>query len=599
MLAPLPGPLVLTPVYWLSAVVLAVAAGQVAAAELPLARFVAPEAEAKELEPVFELVLARTRLPATPDPEDDERLLRRLRDRALEVLQTEGYFTAQITAEPDREQRARYVLRVSPGPRAQIADVDLKLTGGIEAQPRRIAELVKSWELNKGQPFRDREWSTAKTRLLARVQERDFPAARLVDSEADVDVDAARVNLRVEIDSGPPFTIGELEVTGLERYDQELVERFNPFKAGDRYDAAQLLEFQRRLQTSPYFGRVVVDVEIDPERPQQVPLKVELTEAKTKRVSFGAGYSTNTGPRVEATYRQTLLFGAPYTLQTGLGIDKTRSVGFADILLPPKPNGAIDSFGVLAERTDIEGQHTKRWAAGVARARSFETKSAAYDTKLSLTLQRELRRAIEQLPPPAEQVAPITNDVLSLIYTWTRRTVDQITDPRRGDILTLRAGPGLQRSGISDTFFFTYGRYVRYFELSPKDQVIVRGEIGHNTADDLNRVPNEFLFRAGGAGSVRGYRYQSLGVREGAVTRGSRSLAVGSLEYVRWFSEAWGGALFYDVGDADDDLWRITWAKGYGVGARWRTIAGPLALDAAYSDRDHRWRLHFSIAVAF
>jgi outer membrane translocation and assembly module TamA len=31
----------------------------------------------------------------------------------------------------------------------------------------------------------------------------------------------------------------------------------------------------------------------------------------------------------------------------------------------------------------------------------------------------------------------------------------------------------------------------------------------------------------------------------------------------------------------------------------YRTIAGPLALDVAYGDRDQRWRVHFSIAISF
>jgi translocation and assembly module TamA len=583
----------------LCAVWLSLAGLEAGAQEQEVARFVAPDASAKELAPIFALVLDRTRIPERSDPEDDERYLRRLRDRALEVLATEGYFRATITAEPDREQRARYVLRVEPGQRAVVTEVDLKLTGVIAQQPERVRELIDGWELQKGQAFRDQLWSTAKNRLLARVQERDFPAARLVNSEAQVDVDAAAVKLTIEIESGPPFTLGELQVTGLTRYDPQLVHRFNPVEPGARYDASKLLDLQRRLQTSPYFSRVVVDVEIDPEHPDQVPIKVDLTEAQTKRVSFGIGYSTNTGPRAEATYRQTLLFDIPYTLQTGIGWDKTRSVAFADILLPPKPNGAIDSFGVLGEKTDIQNVITKRAAAGVARSRNFDTKSATYETKIALTVQREQRRLDVQPLPPEPFVPPVTNDVLALTYTVTRRTVDQITDPRHGDILTVRLGPGLQRSGIADTFFFAYGRYVRYFELSPKDQVIARGEIGHNTASDLNLVPNEFLFRAGGTGSVRGYAYQSLGLRSGTVTRGSGSMIVGSLEYVRWFSENWGGAVFYDVGDADDDLWRITWAKGYGFGPRWKTIAGPLALDLAYGQRDRRWRVHFSIAIAF
>lgn len=577
------------------AVLLAVClAGPTGAAELPPARFIVPEAAAKDLEPLLERVLESARLADPFDPEDDERLLRRLRDAAIDALATEGYFSARIAVEVDAEKRARYALRVDPGARAIVRSVDIRLRGGIEAQPARIRELVAEWELPAGQPFRDSVWSAAKTRLVARVGERDFAAARLVDSQATVDVETASVALLVEVDSGPAFTLGALQISGLRRYDPQLVERYNPFAVGDRYDAAKLLDFQRRLQAAPYFSRVAVDIDATPQSPQRVPIRVELVEAQTKRVSFGVGYSTNTGPRLEATYRQSLVFGFPYTLQTGLGVDTTRSVAFADLLLPPKPNGALDSIGALIENTDIENVLTRRWAVGVARARTRESADATFDTRLAVGFQREQRR-----PKIGDAFQARTNDVVSSTYTWTRRAVDSITDPRRGDVLTLRVGGGLARSGISDTFLYAYGRYLRYFELGRRGQLILRGEAGHTVADDIDRVPNEFLFRAGGAGSVRGYAYQSLGAKTGGATLGSRSLVGGSAEYVHWFSGDWGGALFYDVGDADDRLLDVTWAKGYGAGARWKTIAGPLALDVAYGERVRRWRVHFAIAIAF
>ncbi len=573
---------------------LVLATTQAVAADQPVARFVTTPATAGELDPLLTRVVESLRLADPFDPEDDERLLRRLRDAALGALATEGYFSARVTAEKDPENRARYILQVDPGMRAHVVEAQIRLHGGIEAQPARIQELLAGWELPVGQPFRDAVWSTAKTRLLARVAEKDFAAAQLIDSNAQVDRDAATVKLVVDIDSGPAFTVGELDIKGLERFNANLVERFNPFAFGDRYDATKLLEFQRRLQASPYFGRVSVDIDTDPAKPREVPIHVELKEQKTKRLSFGIGYSTNVGARLETTYRQSLVFGYPYTVQTGVGADKTRQVAFADLLLPPKPNGALDSLGILAEHTDIENVITDRRAGGVARANTHESAASTIETRISFNLQREQRRL-----RGVDSVAPVTNDVLSTVYAWTRRAVDSITDPRRGDILTLKVGAGLSRSGINDTFLYGYGRYIRYFELGKRDQLILRGEVGHTQADDIDRVPNEFLFRAGGAGSVRGYAYQSLGAKTGVATLGSRSLVTGSAEVVHWFNNEWGAATFYDVGDADDNLLNVKWAKGYGVGARWKTIAGPLALDTAYGQRDHRWRIHFAIAIAF
>ena len=115
----------------------------------------------------------------------------------------------------------------------------------------------------------------------------------------------------------------------------------------------------------------------------------------------------------------------------------------------------------------------------------------------------------------------------------------------------------------------------------------------------LNGIPENYLFRTGGSTTVRGYRYQSLGVKHLASVSGGRVMAVASAEYVHWFETNLGGAAFVDVGDAADS-WRNYSAKqGFGIGWRYKTPAGPLALDLAYGKQSKKIRLDISIAIAF
>ncbi len=79
-------------------------------------------------------------------------------------------------------------------------------------------------------------------------------------------------------------------------------------------------------------------------------------------------------------------------------------------------------------------------------------------------------------------------------------------------------------------------------------------------------------------------------------------MALASAEYVHWlerWSGNWGIAGFVDVGDAGDSFKALDPAVGVGLGVRWRTVAGPLAVDVAYGEREKRIRLHFSVAIAF
>lgn len=548
------------------------------------------------LNKVVDAALARYTLNDDADEADEERELRRAERAVREALATEGYFDPQLRFEPTNGT-PRYRLIVELGPLTRVGSVELTFSGAL-SEPRfaeRAERLRAAWPLKKGTPFRTAEWEQAKLRLLAATEEHDFAGARLVSSRANVDPGTATASLAVEIDSGPAYTVGKLQIEGLARYDADLVERYNTFKPGDPYDRAKLVEFQQALQDTPYFGSTVATLQLTPEQPIEVPLKVVLRESRSKRISTGVGYETNTGAHVEVAYRQNILFGHPWVLQSGFRLDQTGGYGYADALLPPRPNGIQDSVGVLIEDSDIEDQRVRRWGLGAARSHIVGPRAGNnVVTKLSVNFENEKRRT----PDTDWQ----TLNVLSTTYGWVRRRVNNVVEPRSGNIIRLEGSVGAGGTRADQLFVRGYGRIQQYFPVGDRDAVILRADLGYVQAQSVDVVPSKFLFRTGGTMTVRGYDYESLGVKQGTATVGGRALAVASAEYVKWldsFGGKWGVAAFVDVGDADENFSKLDPALGTGLGVRYRTPAGPLAIDVAYGARDSQVRLHFSVAIAF
>jgi translocation and assembly module TamA len=127
----------------------------------------------------------------------------------------------------------------------------------------------------------------------------------------------------------------------------------------------------------------------------------------------------------------------------------------------------------------------------------------------------------------------------------------------------------------------------------------LRGEAGWVIADSTEGVPQSMLFRTGGATSVRGYNFESLGVKQNNTVFGARSLIVSSAEYIHWILSDIGIAAFIDAGNAGDDVRSLHPALGYGLGARIKSPVGPFRLDLAYGRDDRTVRLHFSAGVSF
>jgi translocation and assembly module TamA len=98
---------------------------------------------------------------------------------------------------------------------------------------------------------------------------------------------------------------------------------------------------------------------------------------------------------------------------------------------------------------------------------------------------------------------------------------------------------------------------------------------------------------------VRGYAFESLGVKDGLATVPGRYYVVASVEATRWINATWGIATFVDAGNAFDNLSDFKVALGYGVGARVRTPIGPFRFDVAYGQDSKQVRVHFSVGLAF
>jgi translocation and assembly module TamA len=293
-------------------------------------------------------------------------------------------------------------------------------------------------------------------------------------------------------------------------------------------------------------------------------------------------------------FRQNVVAGKAVELETGVRVDRLRKLGYADIHLPPDDNDNRDSFGVLAQDSDINGLGVRRLAVGAIRQKTYKPTDPStrteYETRLGTRLARE--------HITIDGVDSYNANALTGTFEILRRDVNDKFDPREGNLIVLGTGLGTQIGG-SNVFGRLTARGQYWWSLSKKDVLTIRGEIGKLWARDINQVPDDFAFRTGGARSIRGYSYLGLGRKVGNAILGDATLAIASIEGTHYFDERFGGALFVDVGNVAPKFSEMKLKTAVGVGARVKTPAGPLALDLAYAPENKDVRLHFSLGIAF
>jgi translocation and assembly module TamA len=521
-----------------------------------------------------------------------ERLAAEARDQAVAVARTEGYFSASaaFTIEPSGEPGNVVVrIRLDPGAPTRVRNVDIRLTGAVTADARekdaRLAQIVAAWPLRTGEQFRSAAWEEAKSRAVARLAEKRFAAARIEFSEARVDPEARTADLVVELDSGPAFRFGKLETRGINRLPADIVERVSPIKPGEDFDEDLLRLLQRRLLETGYFATAQVTIDTDPAQADAATVQVTLLEARMKRIELGLGYSTDLGVRSNVTYSDLDFLGTAWRWRNELRIDQKLQSIATNFDSPPLDGASWNSFGARARRQDVEGELSELWQVSAAHSWGYERQWPSF---LSVSYTDERLTVNDQTSH---------NYATFVGYRGIFRRTDDFLLPRRGLLATIELGGGVPKLS-AEAFARARGQATLLVPVG-RDDLTLRGELGAVLSSTVEGIPSIFLFRTGGDETVRGYAYESLGVKQGSAVTGGRYLAVASVEYTRWVRENWGIAAFVDAGNASNTLSGLSPAVGTGVGARLRTPIGPVRADVAYGFQDNSVRLHFSVGFRF
>ncbi len=373
---------------------------------------------------------------------------------------------------------------------------------------------------------------------------------------------------------------------GLKKYTPELVQQFATVHTGDLYSERVLDDYARRLLASGYFASVQASIDPDPAQADDAKVTLSVIEAPTHRLEFGAGYSTDTQYQASASYSDVDIDGHGLQFFTSLRIESKVQQLDARLVRPPAPGGWIDTYAAGVQRTDIEDLVT-RTAAITARRRAIdERRTPAFGIGFYVNEQTPFG-----FPTESSHALYVDGE-----YTW--RNVDNLLDPKKGWMANVQLGVG--PPGVStEKFGRVIGKAIAWWPFSRSDDLSLRAEAGAVIAQSRVGIPSTFLFRTGGDTTVRGYAFESLGVKQGSAIVGGRYYAVASAEVVHWIDASWGIAAFVDAGNATDTASQLDPVVGYGVGARLRTPIGPFRLDIAYGQEAKSVRVHFSVGLSF
>lgn len=501
------------------------------------------------------------------------------------ALRPFGYYEPRVEASLSRDDDtwvARYA--IEPGEPTRIDEVDVVVVGEGSDLPAigRIREILENLS---GTILRHAAYETAKSRLFDSAYNAGYIDASFTRSELAVRPEAREADVHLRLDTGARYYFGEI-VIEQDILEEAFLDGFVEIEEGDPFDPDRLIDLQLALDDSGYFDTVNIEARRAQAVDRRIPIVAETTPRQNQSFTVGAGYGTDTGPRFR--------FGVELRRLNRKGHRFT-----ADLRTSARENSLAGEYRVPVG--DLTTDYISyRGSLGREEIGDFDTQRALLGAgwnDIWNGLQRrfyiEARRedfGVEDIDEQSEQV----------LYAGVSLSGKETDDPlftRRGYSwsVDLRGGAERLAGSVSFARLSVDGNYIR--PLGERGRLLLRGKYGAIRTAEFDRLIPSQRFFAGGDGSVRGYELESLaptGVDD-AVT-GGRYLASASIEMDYLFFGDFGGAVFYDVGNAANEP-TPELKRGAGIGLRWRSPVGMVSVDFAhpFDDPDEDFRLHLSI----
>jgi len=488
---------------------------------------------------------------------------------------------------------------ITPGPVFRLRRVTLE--GPVPQEVRAALGVAP------GAPALAAEVLAGQGRMLDALRSRGYALAKVDTPIATLDPAAQSLDVAYKVEAGPQVDLGPISVDGLQRVDSGFVRRRLLVRQGERFDPAKIERARQDLTQLGVFSTVRSRAADKVDAAGQLPLAFDFTERPRHAVGATAAYSTDLGASVGATFQHRNLFGQAEQLNLGvavtqLGGSASRGVGYnatASLLKPDvlARNQSVQ-VSLQAIKENLDAYDRTAILGGITLSRKFSqvwTASVGLQAQQSLITQEGVRRSYTLLALP-----------IGLRYDSTG--TEGLFEPTHGIKAAATATPTYDLSGPSSTFTILQAQASTYVNLAAPGRSVlaVRGLVGSVQGATTFQLPPDQRFYAGGGGTVRGYKYQSIGPKfHDNRPVGGTAVTAGTVEFRQRFGESFGAAVFVDAGQVDSSSAPFggNLRAGAGVGARYYTPIGPIRLDVAVplnkQRGDDTLELYIGIGQAF
>ncbi|AFV87472.1 autotransporter assembly complex protein TamA [Alteromonas mediterranea] len=516
-------------------------------------------------------------------------------DTVATALQPYGYYNSETNVVIDDGDKV--TVNVSLNAPLTINKVTREIIGA-GREDKAFRERFNALKLKEGDVLNQTIYESFKSSMFNYALSNGYFDFHWQATRLDLVRGAKQANVLLIAQSGPQYQFGELKIVGEDKA-KAIISRLKPFETGDAYSSAVLSDFNRRLNQSGYFNRVIARPVVSDAEGLRVPVEVSLQHRPTDAFNVSLGAATDTGPRVRLGWERPWVNDKGHSVSSDIFISEPEQSVTADYRIPMK-NITRDYASIEAGYQFIEYANTsfESETLSLSAHRYWQKNDSPWQHDGSITYLRETYDQGE-----------LNTNTTSLVlpgYSLTYRNKDSELNISNGSYIQMLAQYGKEGFGSDIDFAKAVVEATLIRTFNDVHRISLRGEAGAIKTNSFDEVPTSLRFYAGGDQSVRGFDYREISPTADVIdpetgelvtdSIGGKYLLTTSVEYAYRVADNWRVAAFVDAGTATNDT-STTLTYSVGPGVHWLSPIGPVRLYVArgFAPDENTWQLHIML----